>query len=185
MGPDRAPGAGPGAGRAPGAGAGARRACEAGDKVATKSESWTAAEEVARESLHGQKLREQDGDEGGAPPPPNGTAQEAGGLRACVGNWEAPPQVKGPPFSQGEFLIIVLYQSWRKGTRPSHHAPQPRLSPKGRGGESEGRQEEGVAGSTGSSYLQGGSREVVEAGSEEERKDHVRTVRTRRGLSRV
>lgn len=46
-------------------GRGAGRACEAGGKAATKSESWTAAEEVARESLHGQKLREQDGDGGG------------------------------------------------------------------------------------------------------------------------
>lgn len=154
--------------------------------MATKSESWTAAEEVARESLHGQKLREQDGDEAGAPPPLNGTAQEAGGLRACVGNWEAPPQVKGPPLSQGEFLIIVLYQSWRKDKAfPSRPTTPTQPQGEGRGGESEGRQEEGVAGSTGSSYLQGGSREVVEAGSEEERKDHVRTVRTRRGLSRL
>lgn len=82
---------------AQGRGWGWGRACEAGDKVATKSESWTAAEEVARESLRGQKLREQDGDEGGAPCPLHGTARQASRLRACVGNWEAPPRVKGPP----------------------------------------------------------------------------------------
>ena len=72
------------------------RACEAGGKAATKSESWTAAEEVARESLHGQKLREQDGD--GAPPAPqwdDAGSRRALGLRGKLGG--TAPSQGAPP----------------------------------------------------------------------------------------
>ena len=79
-----------------GGGRDAGRAHEAGGKAATKSESWTAAEEVARESLHGQKLREQDGDR--APPAPqwdDAGSRRALGLRGKLGG--TAPSQGAPP----------------------------------------------------------------------------------------
>lgn len=130
-----------GPGRAPGVGAG--RACEAGDKVATKSESWTAAEEVARESLHGQKLREQDGDEGVPPTPPTGWLRKPAGSRLAWETGRHHPKSRGPPFPQGEFLITLLYQSWRKDKALLSHPTTP-TQPQG-----EGRRERGEAGGGG------------------------------------
>ena len=130
-----------GPGGAPGAGAG--RACEAGDRVATKSESWTAAEEAARESLHGQKLRERDGDEGEPPAPQRDGSggRQAPGLRGKLGG--TAPSQGAPPFPQGEFLITVLYQSWRKDKALLSRPTTPD-QPQG-----EGRRERGEAGGRG------------------------------------
>lgn len=119
-------------------GRGAGRACEAGGKAATKSESWTAAEEVARESLHGQKLREQDGDGGGGRPPPHhGTTWEAGGLRACVGNWEAPPRVKGLPLLSRRVPDNCFISELEEGQGPPIAPHNPDSAP--RGGEERAR----------------------------------------------
>lgn len=81
-------------------GGGVGSACEAGGKAATKSESWTAVEEVARESLHGQKLREQNRDRGGwgdAPHPAMGQRRKPAGSRLTWETGRHRPESRGPP----------------------------------------------------------------------------------------
>lgn len=112
------------------------RACEAGGKQLQNQRAGLRWEEVARESLHGQKLREQNGDGGGwgdAPAPPWDSAgsQRLRGLRGKLGGTA---QVKGPP-SSSEFLITVLYQSWRKDKPFPSRPTAPTPAPRGGGGE--------------------------------------------------
>ena len=73
----------------------------------------------------------------GSPPPPNGTAQEAGGLRACVGNWEAPPQVKGPPLPSRRVPDHCFISELEEGQGPPITSHNPGSAP--RGGEARAR----------------------------------------------
>lgn len=121
---------------------------------------------------------------GGMPPTPpwdSAGSQRAPGLHGKLGG-TAPSH--GAPLPSRRVPDNCFISELEEGQALPITPHSPNSAPRG-GEENERRQEEGVAGSTGSSYLRGGSREVVEAGSEEERKDHVRTVRTRGGLSRL
>ena len=73
----------------------------------------------------------------GRPPPPNGMTQEAGGLWACVGNWEAPPQVKGPPLPSRRVPDNRFISELEEGQGPPIVPHNPDSAP--RGGEERAR----------------------------------------------
>ena len=73
----------------------------------------------------------------GRPPPPNGMTQEAGGLWACVGNWEAPPQVKGPLLPSRRVPDNRFISELEEGQGPPIVPHNPDSAP--RGGEERAR----------------------------------------------
>lgn len=117
--------------------AGLREFTRQSRKWIPKRGSWTAEEEVARESLRGQKLLEQDRNEtrpvlraelrrrreGSAPSSAAGSELEAGRHGS---------RVKGPPFPQHEFLGSDLSSDLEEEQGPSL-TPQPQSQPRGEG----------------------------------------------------